>query len=482
MHRINIKSRKTLWLRLGAYGLTLVLSVLTTIILLFIALGYRFDGQSRQITRSGLLLVNNEPEAGSVYVDGELKDGAAPSRFVLKSGSYELSLERSGYRGWKKQLQIKPSSVKEIFYPRLIPRDIKTNTLLEIGASEVFSQSPDRKLVLLHSPNQSPRLLELDLKQPQLTTLTLPASINREAGQVGRLEVLQWALDNKRVLVKQTLPSGTVHALRLDVSQPDQSLTLANQFVNTRLDQLHFVGDSIDQLYSLDDKGVVRRHTVGGSSQVVLEGIRSYRPISDDQVLFSRLASDGSVVESGIWQDDKATVINRSPQLGGTELLALSRYEGRDYFAVGQTLGSNVQIYRDPLKKPILKNQLAYSSLPVVNPTEMSFSENGRFIMAYAGASVASYDFDELAGYQFQLGFTLSPGTKLAWNDGFHLLAFDEKLDAHLIEFDGTNQQTLVPALAPGRWLLGEASEAIYRSATEGDKTVLRASSLVASN
>ena len=108
MHRINKKRKRVIVLRTLAYGAILLLSSITTAVLFYVAQGYRFDGINGHVVRTGLLLVKNEPEAAEIYINGKLEDASAPGRFVFSAGKYDVSLRKSGYREWKKNVSVLP--------------------------------------------------------------------------------------------------------------------------------------------------------------------------------------------------------------------------------------------------------------------------------------------------------------------------------------------------------------------------------------
>ncbi len=217
MHRVNLKQKQARILRIVAYSVTLTLSVLTTVLLLYIALGYRFDGKSGHVVRSGLLLVNSRPESGAIYINNELKDNATPGRFVLSSGNYDLRLVREGYREWAKNVKVAASGVREVNYPLLLPTSLSATKLFDISKPDMVTQSQDRKTVLFHTPGApSFERVKLDPESPERETLALPRAFTSESGQFGTFSVREWALDNKHLLLQHSLPSGKTELISFD--------------------------------------------------------------------------------------------------------------------------------------------------------------------------------------------------------------------------------------------------------------------------
>lgn len=480
MHRVDTKKRRSLVLRYVAYTTTLVLSVVTTIILLFFAQGYRLDSKSGHVVRSGLLLVDNTPQAGQVYVNGELKDGSTPSRFVLKTGQYELSLEREGYHGWKKQIEILASGVEEVYYPRMIPKSLNPKQILELPTPTFTSQSLDRKQLLLHVKGENQlRVIRLDPKTPEQTLLTLPSSVRRENGQLGTFTSIEWALDNEHVLLEQTLPSGAKDILSLDIIQPSQTINISALFGAQMPAQVHYVGSRTNQIYGLKENILGRYNLQTGSIDQILLRVRSYQPYGDDILLFARNNENQTTVESGLWQDNKAVVVHRVPKHEGQDLLRYGEYDNHTYFAVGQTVNNNIVIYRNPLQTPVLKSQLPFSTLLVEQPQKLTLSDNSQFLLAQRDRSLNVYDFDHVDQYHFTASENLEPGYEIKWSDAYRLL-LQLKNNAHIvIEYDGANQVAL-PKSLPGNTLhYSDNYQHLFRIFDDKGKTSLEAISLV---
>ncbi len=478
MHRVNMKNRRTVILRTLTYGLTLFLTIITTTILLYIAQGYSLDRSSGQLVRSGLLLVDSKPVSAQAYINGELKDSSTPSRFVLEANAYELSLEQTGYRGWKKNVTLKASTVEEVYYPLLVPTDITPRSLGVLAPPQLVSQSPNRKLVLFYIPSTSQlQLTELNPKSFTSTPLTLPPTIKRENGQLGTLRVIEWALNNKQVLLEQTLPSGVHQLVSLDVTKPEEALNISTLYGTETPSDIHYVGDKTDQIYGLKD-GVVSRYDLRSVKQEpLLSSVRTYRPYGSD-LLFARTSADQSEVESGLWQDQKTTIISRAPMHGGIDLLAYEEYDGHHYFGVGQTTANGVVVYRDPLKKPILANQLPYVKIPVGQPQLLTFSQGSQFIVAQNGAAFGGYDFENMRPLQFTLDFVPQPEST-RWMDSHHLVSTNPAGMVVMYDYDGANRQALLAVRPETPLLFADNYQHIYRVFDDSGQVNLETASMV---
>jgi hypothetical protein len=477
MHRVNLKQRRTLILRYVAYGVTLSLTVLTTIVLLYVALGYRFD-RSGHVTRNGLLLVDTKPEAGAVYINDQLKDSSAPSRFVLTAGNYKLGLRQDGYRDWSKQVTVAASGVREVDYPILVPTKLNTHQLSEVQTPALVSQSKDKKLELSYVAGTSRlSLTELDPKTPKQGDITLPDTVKRESGQLGAISVIEWALNNKQVLLQQTLPSGAIYLISLDVTKPDEAINITTLYDGDALQDIHYVGGDTDKIYGIKD-GVLSQYSLKeNAATTILKGVRSYQPYSDDTILFDTQASGREQV--GIWKDKTSTVIVDSAQTDVPALLQYANYQDHYYFVVADA--SATTIYRDPLKSPILKDQLPLKKLAFSQPKKVDFSSSSQFVLLQSGNTLLTYDLDDLLKYSTTLPFSLAENTVVTWVDSSHLVAQDSSGMNYLLEYDGQNRQSLATsALGTPLMYSNDFKHAYQLSNAEDAKSKLNALSLVA--
>ena len=477
MHRVDPKHKRAAMLRIVAYSITLILTVITTVLLLFFALGYRLGG-SGNVVRSGLLLVDNKPEAAAVFINNESKDGSTPSRFVLSAGRYNLALKRTGYRDWSKQVSIAASGVREVEYPILIPNKLSSKSVLQSVAPSFVTQSPSRKFLVTHTPNQTAfSLIELDPESPKQTELAFSNVINRENGSVGTFKLIEWALNNKQLLLEQTLPSGAVHLISFDITKPDEAVDITDLYGSQAPSDIHYVGGNTEVVYGIKD-GMLSKYSLTQAQQtLVLRSVRSYQPYSDDTVLFERLTATQKS-EVGILKDTTQTVIHTANDSGAV-LLKYAKYEDHFYYVVAEPKNNTVTIYRDPLKHPILAKQLPFITLTFENAQKVNFSGSSQFVLVQNGKQLLTYDFNDFRQFGYTLPFDPAPNTYAEWINGTHIASQAADGMNHLLEYDGQNQQQLLASRTGLRLYYGEDYQTVYRMIDSGTNVSLEATSLL---
>lgn len=480
MHRVNKKRTKTLTLRFTAYAVTLLLTIVTTAFLLFVALGYRFNSRDGDVVRSGLLLVDSKPEAAQIYIGDELKDNAAPGRFILQNGKYDLSLRREGYRDWKKNVVIIPSGVTEVNYPILVPQKLSAVSFGESFTETSFvSQSNSRQYLLMHVSDQpTMKLVRLDKEKPEVTTLTLPKAFIREDGKTGTFKLIEWALDGKHVLLEQTLPGGTKQLMSFDIGKPANAVNISSLYgVETPTD-VHYVGGNTDAIYGIKD-GLLRKQSLKTANiDILLKDIRSYQPYGDDTLIYEAIAPD-TTIKIGIMKNESSRIIKKKLSPDIKHYLKYAQYDRHYYLVVAEENGSNVVLYRDPLDVPASAKLTPFITLPFENTTELTFSDSSQFVYAQNGNKALSYDLRDLRSYYVQLPFTVASGTVMEWLDGFHLKTVAENGDGYLLDYDGQNLQKIVSVESGKKLYYAPDMRSTFRVNVKDEKNILEKINMV---
>lgn len=463
MHRVNLKHKQARVLRIVAYSVTLTLSVLTTVLLLYIALGYRFDGKSGHVVRSGLLLVDSHPESGEIFINNELKDNATPGRFVLSSGNYDVKIVRDGYRKWAKNVKVAASGVREVNYPLLIPTTLNATKLFDTTTPDLVSQSQNRKTALFHSPGAgSFERVGLDPKSPQREILKMSAAFGRESNQTGTFAVREWALDNKHVLLQHTLPSGKSELISFDVTRPEAAINISALYgENTPID-IHYVGSDTARIYGIKDGSLGIYQLDEQRITPVLDSIRVYKPYANDTVIFDRLNANAQA-EAGIWKEGTTTIIHTSVVGDVNPILDYAKFNDHLYFVVAEPSANIVTIYRDPLQSPILTKQLPLITLTFNNAQKIDFSSSAQFLMIQNGKDLLVYDFDDLRQFAYSLPFDVASSTTPRWVNGTHIAVQARDGMNYLMEYDGQNQQALVSSTSGRLLMFSDDYQSLYR-------------------
>ncbi len=447
------------------YGLMAVLIGLGTILLVLFAYGFSFDRSTGSIIQNGLVFVDTNPVASNVYIDGELR-GRGDQRLVLPSGDYSIEIQEPGYRSWHKDISLLGGSLLRFSYPLLIPEDVETSVYRRFDAApNILSTSPDRRWLLLQESSQVDAFVLYDLNQGinLPTFFSLPVGVLEQEVDNSELTIVEWSNDNRHVIVKHSFDGGEEFVL-LDIDEPNRSQNLTDRFSNIPFTDISLVDKQFDQYHLFNRSlGVLQRAGLEQDDpSIVLEDIITYRSHGDDALVY---AKELPVIEKestddiqrkavGIFMslEDRTYQIDALPKAPASDyLLDIAQFDESWYVVIGFTGNKQALVYRDPVA--LLEEDQLRTLLPVTTlrtegePTYVSFSGNARNIALQAGTEFSVYDAEREQSHTFRVN-DQEAIPRAQWMDG-HRLVYIQNEEMYVIDFDGTNQQSIAECL-PG--------------------------------
>lgn len=89
------------------YSAYILLFIIITPVLIFYALGYRYNWTNRNIEKNGALYVKSYPRSAEIYVDNKKIKQKTPTQIVeISSGKYDVLVKKDKYVSWTKKLEI----------------------------------------------------------------------------------------------------------------------------------------------------------------------------------------------------------------------------------------------------------------------------------------------------------------------------------------------------------------------------------------
>jgi hypothetical protein len=434
--------------------------VIATLVLLYKAYGFGI-GKNGTVIQNGLTFFSSHPSPASIYVNNKL-DAATNTRLVLPEGIYHIKLTRSGYQDWQRTIELDGGSVEHFDYPFLFPKTLVTKKLQSYPAAPgLMTQSPDKRWLLVEQPSNVANFDVFDLKNPTKapTSISIPDNLFAKATTGETWQLSEWADDNQHVLLQHAY-DGKTEFILLDRAHPEQSLNL-NSTLGVNPTKLTLKNKKYDQYYIYDatTSDLQTSSLKTTSPTPLLQHVLAYQSYGDSTMLYvtDSDAPAGNVLVK-LRSGNQISTIRKLPA-GTSYLVDLTEYSGVMYVAAGDTAGSKVYIYKDPVGQ--LASQPNQAVVPaqvlhVPQPNYLSFSPNAQFIVAANGSNFGVYDIENENGYNYTIPQALdTPQTHATWMDGDRLtLVSGGKLT--VFDYDDTNQRTLMtagssylPAFAP---------------------------------
>ncbi|MEX2007068.1 MAG: PEGA domain-containing protein [Candidatus Saccharimonadales bacterium] len=437
------------------YGLMSVAIGLATIILVYAAYGYGINTKTGEVVQNGLLFADSRPSGAKISLNGQDKDADTAARLVLPAGSYYLTLSKEGYRNWQRNFLLNEHSVARFAYPFLFPvAPIETAIKSYEDMPELFSQSPNLKWLLIESTAGVPARPSFDLYDtdnlsdpPQ--SLTLPVGLlTGYASSSSKFTEVEWAADNRHLLVKHTGRSGHEFIV-IDRADPAQSFNV-NKLFKVPADDVALADKKIGQFYIFDKAAatlaLADRQSANLTGTVIRE-VLAFKAISNNLLTYVSPAIGGNF-SVRIW-DNGQTYSLTSLEANSDWLLAATTYQSHWYYMVGAKGSERLSIYKDPLSS--LKDSKVAKAQPMlalqnIEANSLAVSDNGRFFGAQSGQMFLVFDVELEESYRYQLEAKLN--SPMSWLDGFRW-AGQAGGNLLISDYDGSNSHLLGATASP---------------------------------
>jgi hypothetical protein len=430
--------------------------VIATLILVYQAYGFgvKRDGT---VIQNGLAFFSSHPNPADIYVNGKLSKERTNTRLALPAAIYQVTLTRDGYHSWQRKVAIEGGNVYHYDYPFLIPKDLTPKRVVAYESMPaIFSQSPDRRWLLLQRPGPLTAFELYDLKNPKklaenISQISFPAQILSKATGTESLSAVDWADDNEHVLLLHTYDDKTEYIL-LDRTNPERSINL-NITLGASPTKLTLKDRKYDKYYLYDASTASLRSATLGTPQPtdVLDRVLAYQSYGKDSVLYvTDLRSPAGKVTARLLSGDQTYTLKTFPA-GSSYLVDLTKYSNDLYVVIGAANQDKVYIYKDPIGQLREKPQQALvpvQVLHVAKPNFLDFSDSAQFIAVEGGNQFGLYDIENKKGYNYTTTQPLDTGqTHASWMDG-NRLSYISGGTVLIFDYDYMNVHTLSAAAA----------------------------------
>lgn len=439
------------------YVLMSIVVAIGTLIILYLAYGYDIDRENGGVIQNGIVFVESKPNGAAVFVNDVRQRESTGTRLVLPAGVYTIRLEAEGYRHWERTFNLDGGEIQRLVYPYLIPNNLVINDIKAYDARpQLATQSPDRRWVLVQVPGQTYLFDLFDLANPDEppTQVLIPMAILTNPASAATLKVVEWSTDNRHLVVERSFDQTTEY-LMLDREDPALSINI-NATLGIKPAKLSLRDKHPEKLYFLDvvpgtlRSADLRARTI---SAPLAQGVIDYRSYGEDIVMYvtHHNVTDTGRVEFRVLEGSREFTLKSVGQ-SDNYVLDVSRYEDKWYYVVGAAADNLAFVYQNPLDS-LKANETSLNVsalLRLDNPQFASFSANTQFIAVQSGNNLLTFDLEDRRQYRTILDHDIPLNQELDWMDG-HRLLYTVSGQSYMIEFDGSNEETLVTSeLMPG--------------------------------
>ena len=472
----STRRRKQIALRFFTYGAMAVATIIGVVICIGWAMGYRFDLQ-RGLSQVALLQFNTFPAGATVDVNGERLTARTPTRSNVKTGQTTVRMSRQGYRSWEKTVTALPSTVRWLDYVRLVPDNVRTESVHTFASVDDMVESPDHKWAVVVTNQANGSMTMVNLSNPEsLEYNDVVLDVNQiSAGEQHKYTIDEWDSGSRYLLIRHEYDDKVEY---LEYDRQDKDTRNLTRDFGMDISSPHFSGTNGNVIFALTG-GDLRKIDYGNQSisAPIASDVTSYVLYSNSRIaLVSKTAQDDKTTQAVSIYDDG--VVQQIKQYDDDDriLIDFSRVNDQDYLAVAR--GETVAIYPDPLGKNSsseptqMSSEVAYLSSPG-GVDWMEISDDGRFVMAGNGHKVVCYDIETAENYSYELEREGEP----KWLDDYHILDVCDG-SITMVEFDGQNAEHIVSGNLPA--FLSNDGEYLFSLDDISGGVVLQRSSMIA--
>lgn len=469
--------RKLLVRRVISYALMTIAVVTLVLVLVFVMLGYRYNGNDGKIEQGGLVQFDSQPNGGTVTIDGRVFGTRTPSKSTLTSGPHTITVGQSGYQTWSKTVNVVPGAVLWLNYARLIPTHLSPESVATLKNVSDMATSPDNKTIALVEEAATPTIKLFDITGDTIksTSVTVPADAYTapEAGKTQSFTIEGWDSSSRYVLSRHDFGGSRPEWLVIDTQDASATKNIT-KLLDINASKVVFSSNDSNTLYAQIGTDVRKINLSAATlSRPLASDVAEFSIFDQSTIVFSTVYDTTTKTRSvGYYRDGADTsYVIRSYQDDGTPPLhvALGRYFGAMYEAIAY--GNTVTVLKGDL--PTTSQEASklkqVATMPIDGGAQyLSIRTNGRFVVAQNGGTYNVYDLELKKATSTTLKGSSPVTTELQWIDDYMPWS-DRDGTLRLYEFDGANQHDIMK-IAPGFSVtLSPSEKYLYDIQKDGD-------------
>lgn len=467
MYKRPSKKQQVIQRTLGLIAMVVSVLVIVTATILFI-LGYRIDSLNGRLEQGALVQFDSTPPGARVSIDGIPINADTPTKRSILDGAHSFLVERDGYRPWVKSLNLEAGTLTWLDYIRMVPTDLQRETVRTFDAAATMKAAPDLQTLIVQPVATEPVLERIDIRAQAIVpvTLTFPVALysganNEEVAHTFRLD--EWDESGRYLLVQHTFDEST-EWLVIDTEDVNRSTNIT-RLLSIGLSDVQFASTNGNILFGLTD-GVIRKLDLSNAtiSRGLVTNVQSFQMYESNTLTYIGVnPEDETKRVAGVYRDgDAQPRALRSAPLAANLRIDTTQHYNEDYVAIAEDRAVTVLKGSYP-SSPTDTNSLSvfaeFDAPAAID--QVTFSPDGDYLVVQSGAAFQSFEVEYERMTSATVDIESSKAPQLRWLDEAYVWAvYDGVLSMR--EFDGTNANAIMPAVAGMDVTLSQNGRYIY--------------------
>ena len=423
----------------------MTITVITiVVILVFLTQGWTLDSKG-SFERNGLVQFFSSVTGATVEIGDQKLAEKTNTKTLLSAGTHEFKIWKEGYETWYRKTQVKEGEILWLNYARLIPKQKRIDSFLDIQNLKTAKVLPNKEKILIAQEDNKKSikfsLINLQNDTPnikELGYLNVIQDNNSKENSISNVEIQEISRNNNRFIFTYN-QNGSRHWLIGDVNNPSKFIDISKDFNLNNIAKIEAKNNEASILYIQDGQNLKELNVDSLTlSANILTDIETFT--SRENIIASvqkKTNSENNTVYSiHIRRDNKNMLIKDNIPTAPT--IALGRYYNESYVHVA--IKDEIHIYKSSnwselmrLYKKIKANQ---------DITSLNINDESRLLAIKTNSSTLMHDLET------KETFTLDNNSpnKPIWIDNFHLANVTNN-SLSIVDFDGANKHSLMPSL-----------------------------------
>jgi hypothetical protein len=442
-------SKKQQLIRRLVVSVVMVLAVLVIVTgtILFV-LGYRLDSDKGRLEQNALIQFDSTPSGAYITIDGKVIGSRTAAKQSVIAGSHSFIVSRDGYEQWAKSLDVKAGTLEWLDYIRLVPKELKTETVATYTSVYGEKASPDFKWLILQEKADAPafKLIDLRAQNIESSAITLPSNLYSDATTEGVQHTFtldQWDAGGRYVLLRHDYSDKTEWIV-MDTQDMATSVNVT-RLLSISLSSVRFSGTSGNILYGLTSDNVIRKLDLSAAtiSRGLVTNVKNFDLFETNIISYVGTdPADATKQVAGVYRegDESSHVLRTVDSLDIPLSIDATRYFSDDFVAI--TEGLRVTILKGSYPNSSSEGTASlksYADFTVdANVDQLTFSPEGDFLIVRSGLNFISYEIEYKRTTNATIETSETTAHPVSWLDDAYIWSI---YDGHLSirEFDGTN-------------------------------------------